>query len=93
MHRKHVLDELRTARGNGLTFAQLERKLAGSVGAATARAMISEAVTFETISIDQLMQIADENCNGRIVSMLEGGYDLEGLSRSVAAHVTALMRG
>jgi hypothetical protein len=25
------------------------------------------------------------------VSVLEGGYDLEGLSRSVAAHVTALM--
>jgi acetoin utilization deacetylase AcuC-like enzyme len=41
----------------------------------------------------KLMQIADENCNGRIVSMLEGGYDLQGLSRSVAAHVTALMRG
>ena len=28
-----------------------------------------------------------------IVSLLEGGYDLQGLSRSVAAHVTALMRG
>jgi len=41
----------------------------------------------------KLMQIADENCNGRIVSMLEGGYDLQGLSQSVAAHVTALMRG
>ena len=41
----------------------------------------------------KLMQIADENCQGRIVSMLEGGYDLQGLSRSVAAHVTALMRG
>jgi acetoin utilization deacetylase AcuC-like enzyme len=27
------------------------------------------------------------------VSVLEGGYDLEGLSRSVAAHVTALMEG
>jgi hypothetical protein len=25
--------------------------------------------------------------------VLEGGYDLEGLSRSVAAHVTALMEG
>ena len=28
---------------------------------------------------------------GRLVSLLEGGYDLQGLSRSVAAHVTALM--
>jgi len=28
-----------------------------------------------------------------VVSVLEGGYDLEGLSKSAAAHVTALMRG
>ena len=41
----------------------------------------------------KLMEIADERAGGRIVSMLEGGYDLQGLSRSVAAHVTALMRG
>jgi len=41
----------------------------------------------------KLMEIADESAGGRIVSMLEGGYDLQGLSRSVAAHVTALMRG
>jgi acetoin utilization deacetylase AcuC-like enzyme len=41
----------------------------------------------------RLMQIADESAQGRIVSLLEGGYDLQGLARSVAAHVTALMRG
>ena len=41
----------------------------------------------------KLMQIADDSAQGRIVSMLEGGYDLQGLSRSVAAHVIALMRG
>jgi acetoin utilization deacetylase AcuC-like enzyme len=41
----------------------------------------------------KLMEIADTSAKGRIVSMLEGGYDLQGLSRSVAAHVTALMRG
>jgi acetoin utilization deacetylase AcuC-like enzyme len=41
----------------------------------------------------KLMEIAEESASGRIVSMLEGGYDLQGLSRSVAAHVTALMRG
>jgi acetoin utilization deacetylase AcuC-like enzyme len=40
-----------------------------------------------------LMDVADESADGRIVSLLEGGYDLEGLSRSVAAHVTALMHG
>lgn len=41
----------------------------------------------------RLMQIADESAQGRIVSILEGGYDLQGLARSVAAHVTTLMRG
>lgn len=41
----------------------------------------------------QLMEIADKNAQGRVVSVLEGGYDLEGLSQSAAAHVTALMRG
>ncbi len=41
----------------------------------------------------RLMQIADESAQGRIVSVLEGGYDLQGLARSTAAHVTALMRG
>jgi acetoin utilization deacetylase AcuC-like enzyme len=39
----------------------------------------------------KLMEIADQSANGRIVSMLEGGYDLDGLSRSAAAHVTGLM--
>lgn len=41
----------------------------------------------------KLMEIADFSAQGRVVSLLEGGYDLQGLSRSVAAHVTALMRG
>jgi acetoin utilization deacetylase AcuC-like enzyme len=41
----------------------------------------------------KLMEVADKSAQGRVVSVLEGGYDLEGLSRSVAAHVTALMRG
>ena len=41
----------------------------------------------------KLMELADRCCDGRVVSLLEGGYDLEGLSKSVAAHVTALMRG
>lgn len=41
----------------------------------------------------KIMEVADATASGRVVSVLEGGYDLEGLSRSVAAHVTALMRG
>lgn len=39
----------------------------------------------------RLMAIADKSCGGRVVSLLEGGYDLDGLSRSVAVHVAALM--
>jgi acetoin utilization deacetylase AcuC-like enzyme len=46
-----------------------------------------------TWATQKLMEVADGSANGRIVSMLEGGYDLQGLSRSAAAHVTALMRG
>jgi acetoin utilization deacetylase AcuC-like enzyme len=41
----------------------------------------------------KLMEVADGCAEGRVVSLLEGGYDLEGLSQSAAAHVTALMRG
>lgn len=41
----------------------------------------------------KLMDIADKHCGGKIVSVLEGGYDLEGLARSASAHVMALMRG
>jgi acetoin utilization deacetylase AcuC-like enzyme len=41
----------------------------------------------------KIMDIADMAAGGRVVSVLEGGYDLEGLARSVAAHVTALMHG
>ena len=41
----------------------------------------------------KLMDLAQRRCDGRLVSLLEGGYDLEGLGRSVAAHVGALMGG
>jgi len=41
----------------------------------------------------KLMEVADASAQGRIVSLLEGGYDLQGLSRSVATHVSALMGG
>jgi len=39
----------------------------------------------------RLMEVADRVCDGRIVSMLEGGYDREGLATGVAAHVEMLM--
>ncbi len=41
----------------------------------------------------RLMEIARRKSGERVVSVLEGGYDLQGLARSVAAHVTALMEG
>ena len=35
--------------------------------------------------------VADGSCAGRVVSTLEGGYDLDALAASAAAHVAALM--
>jgi len=40
----------------------------------------------------QLMAVADESADGRIVSMLEGGYSLPALARSATAHVRELMQ-
>jgi acetoin utilization deacetylase AcuC-like enzyme len=37
-----------------------------------------------------VVNLADELCQGRVVSVLEGGYRLDGLADSVAAHVRAL---
>ena len=41
----------------------------------------------------KLMELASKFCDNRIVSLLEGGYDLQGLSESTAAHVKRLMNG
>lgn len=38
----------------------------------------------------QLMAVAKETAEGRIVSMLEGGYSLSALARSVSAHIKVL---
>jgi acetoin utilization deacetylase AcuC-like enzyme len=40
---------------------------------------------------ERLMACAARHCEGRIVSTLEGGYDLDALAKSAAAHVRALM--
>lgn len=39
----------------------------------------------------QLMDVADECCEGRVVSLLEGGYDLDALRDSTMVHVQTLM--
>jgi acetoin utilization deacetylase AcuC-like enzyme len=40
----------------------------------------------------ELLRIASAHCGGRLVSVLEGGYDLEALAASAAAHMRALMQ-
>jgi len=40
---------------------------------------------------EQLLQVAREHAGGRLVSALEGGYDLDALALSAQAHVRALM--
>lgn len=37
-----------------------------------------------------VVEVARQRCGGKVVSSLEGGYDLEGLGRSATAHVQAL---
>lgn len=46
---------------------------------------------FEWIS-EELRAIADRHAGGRLVSALEGGYDLDALAEATAAHVRVLMR-
>jgi acetoin utilization deacetylase AcuC-like enzyme len=38
----------------------------------------------------RIVEAADRHSQGRVLSLLEGGYDLEGLAASVSEHVTAL---
>jgi acetoin utilization deacetylase AcuC-like enzyme len=40
---------------------------------------------------ERLLELAGRHCRGRVVASLEGGYDLEALAASAAAHVAALM--
>ena len=41
---------------------------------------------------DRLLAVADRCCGGRVVSVLEGGYDLGALAAATALHVRRLMR-
>ncbi len=40
---------------------------------------------------DQLVSIAERHCKGRIVSALEGGYNLDALGRAAFCHIRSLM--
>ncbi|HLY59118.1 MAG TPA: histone deacetylase family protein [Stellaceae bacterium] len=44
-----------------------------------------------TALTETLVEFAERRCGGRLVSILEGGYDLAALGRSAAAHVAVLM--
>ena len=66
-------------------ITELERKLAGSVGAASARAMVSQVVTGETISLGELQRLADETERVRDYS-----HRLEAQSRQLVAQAAEL---
>jgi len=48
-----------------------------------------QSADFGTLTV-MLTDIADRHCGGRIISFLEGGYDLHALSASSLSHLTAL---
>lgn len=54
--------------------------------------LVWEAEDFAWLT-GKLMDIADKRCDNRIVSLLEGGYDLDGLADGASAHVNMLMSG
>jgi acetoin utilization deacetylase AcuC-like enzyme len=49
---------------------------------------LSDADFAELTSI--ILEVADKHAGGRLVSVLEGGYNLAGIGPAVAAHVKAL---
>lgn len=59
-------------------IAQLERQLAGSIGAASAHAMVSRIVDGQTISLEELMSIADETAR-----VIQYSQQLEDKSREL----------
>ncbi|MEQ8332125.1 sensor histidine kinase [Nisaea sp.] len=68
-------------------IAHLERRLTGSIGAASARAMISRIVSGETISLDELMRIADETAQ-----LMEYSQEVEKKSLELEATARELRR-
>ena len=46
---------------------------------------------FATLT-DLMLGFAEETASGRVISALEGGYSLEGVSESVVAHVERLAK-
>jgi signal transduction histidine kinase len=59
-------------------IVRLERALAGSIGAATAHAMVSQVATGETISLDEVIKIVDET-----QQVIEHSHQLEQKSKEL----------
>ncbi|MBL8019602.1 MAG: histone deacetylase [Leptospirales bacterium] len=52
--------------------------------------MSLSASSFEWMS-RELLEVASRHCNGKLISFLEGGYDLNALADSVEAHAQTLL--
>lgn len=63
-------------------ITQIERRLAGNIGASTARALVSQIATGETISMDEIIKLVDET-----QQVVEYSHRLE--EQSVELHATA----
>lgn len=50
--------------------------------------LLTDADFYELTTM--MLELAAQNCNGRLVSVLEGGYSLKGLALAAEAHVRAL---
>ena len=41
---------------------------------------------------EKLMEVAERYCDGRVISVLEGGYNTDALGRAVFSHLKAIMK-
>lgn len=81
--RQGLADDL--PRPDAAFIAHLERLMAGGVGAASARVMISQVATGETISMDELIKLVDET-----QQVIEYSQQLEVQSKELQTTMVAL---
>jgi Na+/proline symporter/nitrogen-specific signal transduction histidine kinase len=81
--RQGIADDM--PRPDAVFIAHLERLLAGGVGAASARVMISQVATGETISLDELIKLVDET-----QQVIEYSQRLETKSQELQSTMSAL---
>jgi acetoin utilization deacetylase AcuC-like enzyme len=54
-------------------------------------AQINLSTAFYGWMTERMLEIADKHAGGRLIALLEGGYDLDALSQSVAEHLRVLL--